>query len=69
MDATKRAIFAPDLLSDKRILITCGGTGLGPGLAARLVKPGARSARHRHRLAAHERVWAKGRTVSDRVYA
>ena len=41
MSATKRDIFAPDLLSDKRILITGGGTGLGRGVAARLVKYGA----------------------------
>src|SRR5262245_31724572 len=41
MSATKREIFAPDLLSDKRILITGGGTGLGRGVAARLVKHGA----------------------------
>ena len=38
MSATKRDIFAPDLLSDKRILITGGGTGLGRGVAGRLVK-------------------------------
>lgn len=41
MGATTRDIFAPDLLSDKRILITGGGTGLGRGVAARLVKHGA----------------------------
>src|ERR1700733_13210021 len=41
MRATQREIFAPDLLSDKRILITGGGTGLGRGVAARLVKHGA----------------------------
>src|SRR5258708_24859779 len=41
MGATTRDIFAPDLLSDKRILITGGGTGLGRGVAARLVKYGA----------------------------
>jgi NAD(P)-dependent dehydrogenase (short-subunit alcohol dehydrogenase family) len=38
---TQREIFAPDLLSDKRLLITGGGTGLGRGVAARLVKHGA----------------------------
>src|SRR5260370_31710109 len=37
----QREIFAPDLLSDKRILIAGGGTGLGRGVAARLVKHGA----------------------------
>ena len=41
MRAKQREIFAPDLLSDKRILITGGGTGLGRGVAARLVKHGA----------------------------
>ena len=41
MSATTREIFAPDLLSGKRILITGGGTGLGRGVAARLVKHGA----------------------------
>src|ERR1700741_5280808 len=41
MHATQREIFAPDLLSDKRILITGGGTGLGRGVAARLAKHGA----------------------------
>jgi len=41
MSATTREIFAPDLLSDKRILITGGGTGLGRGVAARLAKHGA----------------------------
>lgn len=41
MSATKRDIFARDLLADKRILITGGGTGLGRGVAARLVKHGA----------------------------
>ena len=37
----QRQIFAPDLLSGKRILITGGGTGLGRGVAARLAKHGA----------------------------
>src|SRR5262245_19519709 len=41
MSATKRDIFAADLLADKRILITGGGTGLGRGVAARLVRHGA----------------------------
>jgi NAD(P)-dependent dehydrogenase (short-subunit alcohol dehydrogenase family) len=41
MRAKQREIFAPDLLSDKRILITGGGTGLGRGVAARLVRHGA----------------------------
>jgi len=41
MSATTREIFAPGLLSGKRILITGGGTGLGRGVAARLVKHGA----------------------------
>jgi NAD(P)-dependent dehydrogenase (short-subunit alcohol dehydrogenase family) len=41
MSATQREIFAPDLLSDKRILITGGGTGLGRGVAARLANHGA----------------------------
>jgi NAD(P)-dependent dehydrogenase (short-subunit alcohol dehydrogenase family) len=36
-----RSIFSPDVLSDKRILITGGGTGLGRGVAARLVEHGA----------------------------
>jgi NAD(P)-dependent dehydrogenase (short-subunit alcohol dehydrogenase family) len=38
---TARSIFAPDALSGKRILITGGGTGLGRGVAARLVAHGA----------------------------
>src|ERR1700741_1527320 len=41
MSATTREIFAPGLLSGKRILITGGGTGLGRGVAARLAKHGA----------------------------
>lgn len=41
MSATTRAVFVPDLLSHKRILITGGGTGLGRGVAAQLVKHGA----------------------------
>jgi NAD(P)-dependent dehydrogenase (short-subunit alcohol dehydrogenase family) len=41
MSATGREIFTADLLSGKRILITGGGTGLGRGIAARLVKHGA----------------------------
>src|SRR5271163_2157105 len=41
MRTTQREIFAPDLLSGKRILITGGGTGLGRGVAARLAKHGA----------------------------
>ena len=36
-----RSIYAPDALSGKRILITGGGTGLGRGVAARLVAHGA----------------------------
>jgi NAD(P)-dependent dehydrogenase (short-subunit alcohol dehydrogenase family) len=36
-----RSIYAPDVLSGKRILITGGGTGLGRGVAARLVAHGA----------------------------
>ncbi len=36
-----RSIFVPDILADKRILITGGGTGLGRGVAARLVAHGA----------------------------
>jgi NAD(P)-dependent dehydrogenase (short-subunit alcohol dehydrogenase family) len=36
-----RSIFAPDALSGKRILITGGGTGLGRGVATRLVSHGA----------------------------
>lgn len=38
---TSRGIFAPDVLAGKRILITGGGTGLGRGVAARLVAHGA----------------------------
>lgn len=33
--------FAPDLLADKRVLITGGGTGLGRGVARHLVEHGA----------------------------
>ncbi len=36
-----RSIYTPDALADKRILITGGGTGLGRGVAARLVAHGA----------------------------
>ncbi|WP_273735390.1 SDR family oxidoreductase [Mycolicibacterium septicum] len=35
------SIFSPDVLAGKRILITGGGTGLGRGVAARLVAHGA----------------------------
>lgn len=35
------SVFAPDALAGKRILITGGGTGLGRGVAARLVAHGA----------------------------
>lgn len=41
MESVKREIFAADVLADKRILITGGGTGLGRGVAARLAKHGA----------------------------
>ncbi|MFZ0805796.1 MAG: SDR family oxidoreductase, partial [Candidatus Sulfotelmatobacter sp.] len=34
-------MFLPDLLKNKRILITGGGTGLGKGMAARFVELGA----------------------------
>jgi NAD(P)-dependent dehydrogenase (short-subunit alcohol dehydrogenase family) len=36
-----KSIFAADLLTGKRILITGGGTGLGRGVAAHLVRHGA----------------------------
>ena len=35
------SLYAPDALAGKRILITGGGTGLGRGVAARLVAHGA----------------------------
>ncbi|TPG36509.1 SDR family oxidoreductase [Mycolicibacterium hodleri] len=41
MSATKRDIFSPEVLADKRILITGGGTGLGRGVGARLADHGA----------------------------
>ena len=34
-------MFRTDLLKDKRILITGGGTGLGKGMAARFLELGA----------------------------
>lgn len=34
-------MFRPDLLQDKRVLITGGGTGLGKGMAARFLELGA----------------------------
>jgi short-subunit dehydrogenase involved in D-alanine esterification of teichoic acids len=34
-------MFRPDLLKDKRILITGGGTGLGKGMAERFLELGA----------------------------
>ena len=34
-------MFQPDLLRDKRILITGGGTGLGKGMAHRFLQLGA----------------------------
>ena len=34
-------MFQPDLLHDKRILITGGGTGLGKGMAHRFLELGA----------------------------
>jgi NAD(P)-dependent dehydrogenase (short-subunit alcohol dehydrogenase family) len=36
-----RDVFAPDVLAGKRVLITGGGTGLGRGVARRLVQAGA----------------------------
>ncbi|WP_461155934.1 SDR family oxidoreductase [Saccharopolyspora tripterygii] len=41
MSKTKKSVFAPDLLADKRILITGGGTGLGRGVARHLADHGA----------------------------
>ncbi|WP_131785951.1 SDR family oxidoreductase [Protofrankia symbiont of Coriaria ruscifolia] len=41
MADTTTSIYAPDLLRGKRILITGGGTGLGRGVAAHLVRHGA----------------------------
>lgn len=38
---SSRSIYSPDVLAGKRILITGGGTGLGRGVAARLVAHGA----------------------------
>src|SRR5271155_4144229 len=37
----RRAMFQSDLLRDKRILITGGGTGLGKGMAERFLELGA----------------------------
>jgi NAD(P)-dependent dehydrogenase (short-subunit alcohol dehydrogenase family) len=37
----KHKMFSPDLLRDKRILITGGGTGLGKGMAKRFLELGA----------------------------
>ncbi|MFJ8813027.1 SDR family oxidoreductase [Amycolatopsis thermoflava] len=41
MASTRKSVFAPDLLADKRILITGGGTGLGRGVARHLADHGA----------------------------
>lgn len=48
------SVFAPDLLTGKRILITGGGTGLGRGVARHLVEHGA---------AVH--LWGRRPTVLD----
>jgi NAD(P)-dependent dehydrogenase (short-subunit alcohol dehydrogenase family) len=41
LSVSTKSPFAPDLLADKRILITGGGTGLGRGVARHLVDHGA----------------------------
>lgn len=41
MSPTRKSVFAPDLLSGQRILITGGGTGLGRRVAGHLVAHGA----------------------------
>ncbi|GAA5121198.1 SDR family oxidoreductase [Haloechinothrix salitolerans] len=41
MGSAHKDPFAPDLLADKRVLITGGGTGLGRGVARHLVDHGA----------------------------
>jgi NAD(P)-dependent dehydrogenase (short-subunit alcohol dehydrogenase family) len=41
MGESSGRVFAPDVLAGKRVLITGGGTGLGKGVARRLVSHGA----------------------------
>ena len=50
------SIYAPDVLAGKRILVTGGGTGLGRGVAARLVAHGAEVP---HLGAPGERPWPR----------
>jgi NAD(P)-dependent dehydrogenase (short-subunit alcohol dehydrogenase family) len=51
-------IFDPDVLADKRVLITGGGTGLGRAVAGRLADHGA-----------HVHLWGRRETVLDEAAA
>ena len=46
-------MFKDDLLKDKRILVTGGGTGLGKEMATHFAKHGAETVSYTH-LRAHE---------------
>ncbi|OLM09269.1 MULTISPECIES: SDR family oxidoreductase [unclassified Pseudonocardia] len=55
--------FSPDLLAEKRILITGGGTGLGRGIAGHLVRHGAQVHLWGRRLAVLEEAAAEASAI------